>query len=112
MEILEQSQVTYTILTVQGDFICEDEKPTLRDTILRALSAGKKFIIIDLRNVHHMNSCGLGSLVCCMTTLRKSGGDLVLLSPTENVKFLLAVTKLDHIFRIYPTLEEAVADFR
>ncbi len=111
MEILEQSQATYTILTVQGDFLCEDEKPTIRDTILRDISAGKKFIVIDLRNVHHMNSCGLGSLVSCMTTLRKCGGDLVLLAPTDNVKFLLSVTKLNSIFKVYATKEEAIANF-
>jgi anti-sigma B factor antagonist len=111
MDIVEQARSTYTILTVHGDFLCEDEKPNLRDTILRMLSGGIKYIIMDLSQVRYMNSCGLGSLVSSMTTLRKAGGDLVLLSPTENVNSLFSMTKLNCIFAIYPTLEQAVTNF-
>lgn len=112
MDILEQAKDTYTILRVRGDFLCEDEKPTLRATIQRALSAGTKYVIMDLNSVMHMNSCGLGSLVSCMTTMRKAGGDFVLLSPTENVTYLLSITKLNQIFSVYPTLEKAVENFQ
>ncbi len=111
MEIREEKFERYSILTVRGDFLCEDEKPTLRDTIARLLSAGIKYIILDLHQVHHMNSCGLGSLVSNMTTIRKTGGDFVLLSPTENVDYLLSITKLNQIFSIYRSLDQAVANF-
>ena len=112
MDILEQAKGTYTILRVQGDFLCEDEKPALRESIQRALTAGTKYIILDLSSVMHMNSCGLGSLVSCMTTMRKTGGDFVLLAPTENVSYLLSITKLNQIFSIYPNLEKAIENFQ
>jgi anti-sigma B factor antagonist len=56
-----------------------------------------------------MNSSGLGVLITVLTKLRNKGGEVVLLNPSEQVKKLLLITKLNNIFNIFDSKEEAEA---
>ena len=65
---------------------------TLDDSLL--LSA------IDLSNVRFINSSGIGVLVSLLTKFRNRGGELLLINPSEHIRKLLIITKLNAIFTI------------
>ena len=101
-----------SIISLGGDFISEVDQVKLRTCVRELAGEGKIHALIDLTKVEHINSCGLGSIVCSLTTLRKAGGDLKLVGLGKFVKDLLRITQLDMIFPVYPTLEKALKDMR
>jgi anti-anti-sigma factor len=77
----------------------------LRETIQCSLSAGDRQFILKMNAVSYLDSCGLGELVRIYTSVRTSGGNVQLLAPSQRVRELLRITKLDTIFEI---LEDAL----
>lgn len=80
--------------------------PSLREELLRAIEKGEQQIAIDLEGVEFMDSSGLGALVSGLKRLREKEGDLVLVSPRDAIKRILAITGLDKVFAIHASLEE------
>jgi anti-sigma B factor antagonist len=46
------------------------------------------------------------------TVARNRGGDLKLLKPTERIRKLLSITKLDTVFECFDSEDEALASMR
>ena len=55
---------------------------------------------VDLSNIRFMDSSGMGVLVSLLTKFRNRGGELVLIKPSDHIRKLLIVTKLNAIFTI------------
>lgn len=69
--------------------------------------AGVQFIIVDLQEVHFIDSAALATLVSGLKSCRSAGGDLVLCSLQQPVAIIFELTKLDRVFEIYPDVTDA-----
>lgn len=65
-----------------------------------ATAQGTKIFIVDLSEVDFVDSTALAELVRAMKQLRQSGGNLVLRRPSNAVRIILELTKLDQAFTI------------
>ncbi len=110
MHINIRHRVEGSVVHLEGDFLSEPEQQKVRDRIRAMVNEGRKHIIVDLSGIHHINSCGLGSLVCALVAARRAGGDVVLVSPGEQVEHLFEITKLSTVFHIYPSVTAALAE--
>ena len=63
--------------------------------------------LIDLSGVPYVDSAGLGSLVKFFVSYKRHGRKLVLVAPSEQVKSLMSMTKVETLFEIYPTIADA-----
>lgn len=83
-----------------------------RNEIYNALEAGLKNIVIDFSNCDFIDSAGLGVLVSSYKKAMEQEGNLKL-ATIDNLKVLkiFQLTRLDKVFDIYPTLEEAINSF-
>lgn len=97
------------VLKLQGDLIGDDSGPKLVELVSDALNDGVKTCIIDLSEVRYISSSGIGVLITMLTKMRNAGGEVYLTSPSEHVKKLLIITKLNNIFVVYDSLEEALS---
>lgn len=68
-------------------------------------------IIIQMENINYIDSTGLGELVGYLGRFQDKGKRLKLVNPNQTVLKLLQLTKLDQIFKIYPSEEAALEDF-
>lgn len=66
-------------------------------------------LIFDLGGVNYMDSSLIGSLVNAHVHRTKTGRKMALAAVPDRVKQILAVTKVDMLFKFYPTVEEAEA---
>jgi anti-sigma B factor antagonist len=89
-----------TIVDISGRIVLGQESAALRDEVLDLLSKGHKQILLNLADVDHIDSMGLGALVSAFASVRKQGGELKLLNLTDKAADLMQVTKLDTIFDI------------
>jgi len=101
-----------SVISLEGDFLSEGEQGKLRDQVHKLVDRGKTKLVIDLAGVKHINSCGLGALVCAFTSVRRAGGDLRLTGIGPSVEELLKITQLTLIFKISPTVKQAIADYQ
>lgn len=97
-----------TIFKLEGNMIDKTQTMGLMEQIDKLISSGKKHIVLDLEGLRYMNSSGLNVLVNILTKARNVGGDVSVCNLSEKVKNLLLVTKLDTIFHILPSVEEAI----
>lgn len=65
-------------------------------------------LIIHLSAVDYIDSSGVGSLVEICRRLKREGGKLILVAPSERVGSVLEITKLNQFFTIVPTEQEAL----
>lgn len=72
---------------------------------------GDTKFLIDLRSVTYISSTGVGSLINCYRTVLKKKGDFRLLSPSQSVKNILSISKLDGVFQIFSDERSALASF-
>lgn len=80
---------------------------SLREHIDKLIEEGHRDFVLNLSDVPYIDSFGLGQLITIWTSIRSSGGQLVLLHPTDYVQRLFEITKLNTVFHI--SGEEALA---
>jgi len=68
-------------------------------------------IIVNLADVGHVSSAGVGVLMIAMSHAQEHGGNLVLLSPSENVRLMFEISGVLQIFTVVESRDEAVKMF-
>jgi anti-sigma B factor antagonist len=99
------------VVDVSGRIELGEESAALRDLIGDLLSKGHKQILLNLGDVHYIDSSGLGTLVSAFTSVRKQGGELKLLNLTNKVSDLMQITKLYTVFDIANDEASALKSF-
>lgn len=111
LNITERQAGDVTILDLSGKVTIGEGSVALRTTIRRLLGEGKKKIILNLAQVGYVDSSGIGEFVSSFTAVNKEGGTLKLLSLTQKIQDLLAITKLLTVFDVYDSESEALSSF-
>jgi len=95
-------------LRLTGDLIGEDNGPEIIEISSSALKNGNEKCLVDISEVRYINSSGIGVLITLLTKFRNKGGDIVLVNPSKHVNKLLIMIKLENIFNIAQTEEDAL----
>ncbi len=104
----KEGQVHY--LFMEGDLIGDEVGPRIAELVSDSLEAGIKTVVIDLEKVRYISSSGLGLLITLLTKMKNAGGELFLTAPSEHVKKLLLITKLNGIFTVVESIKELNLD--
>jgi len=67
--------------------------------------------LLDLRGVTYISSTGVGSLIKNYRSVLKQKGHFKLLSPSQSVMNILAISKLDGVFEIFTDETTALSSF-
>ena len=111
MQIKHVTSGEVAVLHLQGKIMGGPDATTLHEKLHELIESGTRSVVIDLEEVDWMNSSGLGILIGGLSAIRKSGGDLRLASVTEKIEEVLRITKLDRVFDVYGSTEEAVTSY-
>ena len=68
-------------------------------------------ILIDFASVDHLSSAALGMLINVNNKVKQRNGQLRLTNIKPQIFEVFVITKLNKLFRIYPTRTEAMASF-
>ena len=100
-----------TILDMSGRVSLGEALAELRDSIREALAGDQKNILLNLAEVSHIDSSGLGQLIGSYATFTERGGQMKLLNLQKRVNDLMQVTKLLTVFETYTNEEAALRSF-
>jgi anti-anti-sigma factor len=73
----------------------------------KAVDLGCRKLIVDCTRLSYISSYGLGVLIRLHKKLAAKGGDVKLANVSGAVPRILAMVRLDKIFEMYPTLDDA-----
>lgn len=93
-------------LFIQGDLIGDEVGPKLVEVVSDAVEDGVKKFVIDLSEVRYISSSGIGLLITMLTKMRNKDGEVYLTAPSDHVKKLLIITKLNNIFTVFDSIDE------
>ncbi len=109
MRLSEQLRRSHTILRVEGNLKVGETADAFRSRIDGIASKGGVALVLDLEALDYIDSTGVGVLVGALKVFQAAGRQILLAAPQRRVLSGLRVTHLDTLFRIYPTLGEALA---
>jgi anti-anti-sigma factor len=108
MRIDETTVGEVTVLTLDGRLVVGEGDLDLRSRVNALSEAGCRKLVLDLERVPFVDSAGLGEIVRTRNTFNKLGGEVRLLKPTQRLRDLLKITRLDVWFQIFEDREAAV----
>ncbi len=110
MNITEREQNGVTIFTLEGRV--DSEGAVDLDLALQAATAENKYkLVLNMSQVRYINSAGLRTLADILTQSKENAGDLKLVDLNPKVQRVFQIIGFDKFFSIYPSVEEALADF-
>ncbi len=98
------------MVSVDGQLIVANRNE-LKDKVLKALETGESKFVLDFSSTEYIDSSGLGVLVSVSKKIREAGGELRLAGLNEDLGMLFELTKLDTLFKIRDTTDEALQSF-
>ena len=99
------------VVKVSGRLISKHDSEGLTSKINDLLADARSTILLELSELEYMNSTGLNIMLSLFTATRNAGGDLYICNVSSKVEELLVMTKLNSVFKIYKTMDEALAAF-
>jgi anti-anti-sigma factor len=82
-----------------------------KELLAQDIAAGWKKIIIDLTQCEFIDSTFLGAIVISLKRVAELGGKLRLVGVQAEVESMLRLTKMNKVFEIFETREDALESF-
>ena len=82
--------------------------PELKSELILQNRSTQRNIIVDLSATKYIDSSGLSALLVGQRLCRDANGTFVVCGLQETVKKLISISQLDSVFKITPTLNEAI----
>ncbi len=98
-----------TLLNVEGVIKLGESAQFFAQTLDRTLADDKSHVIIDFSRINYIDSTGIGELVGYLGRFRSFQRELVLVNPSERIRKLLHVARLDTLFPTYDSVDAALA---
>ncbi len=96
------------IVSPDGD-IDLTASPVLRQELQKVQKNHPARLVVDLGGVTYMDSSGVATLVEAMQVSRRQSSDMVICRLQERVQSIFEIARLDTVFRIEPTLDDALS---
>jgi anti-sigma B factor antagonist len=98
----------FAVLEVVGE-IDIFTAPLFKQAVVGLVSAGHRYLFIDMSRVGFMDSSGFGTLLGATRRLRPEGGSIHLFHCLPSIEKMLHLIRLDTIIGVHPTEADAIA---
>jgi anti-sigma B factor antagonist len=98
------------LVRAEGQLIVGNRQE-LKNLVTAGLEAGERRFVIDFSRTGYIDSSGLGALVTISKQVREQGGELRIAGLNDDLRALFELTKLDTLFAISTSAEQALSGF-
>jgi len=95
------------VLTPYDPIIDASSAADFKGQLVTMIQEGNSRILLDLSFIEFIDSSGLGAIISLLKLL-PGKGDICLCGIHDQVMSLFKLTRMDRVFRIYPSSAEAV----
>jgi len=110
MQINFEDKSGVSVCKVTGD-IDINSSPDMKKSFEKVFKEKKDKVVINLGEVGYVDSSGLATIVEILKNMRLYNGKLKLAGLSDKVMGLFEITKLDRLFDISQTAEQAINSF-
>lgn len=107
MKIQCSNQNDICVLELSGE-LDYHSSPDLRDKLNELVGKQTTKILVNLKGVDYMDSSGIATFVEAFQKTKRYQGKLILAALTDTVRGVFEIAKLDSIFEITGTMDEAL----
>lgn len=100
------------ILSLEGSILNDSETKPILDSITEKIQENNNKFAVDLSQLKFINSTGLSFLLTILTKARKAGGEVILTNIPEQLSKLLVMTKLNNVFTVTNSNDEAISKLK
>ncbi|MGD0435146.1 MAG: STAS domain-containing protein [Bryobacteraceae bacterium] len=111
LEIVAREQEGITILDLKGPLRFGQEDLEFRSQLLKLCQAGTLRVIVNLRDVTHLDTTGLGTLLFALAKLQKAGGRLAIFNLNKSHIDLVLLARMDAVFEVFKDEQDAINSF-
>jgi len=90
--------------------ITADVSSRFKADIVDYVKAGNRNIVLDMSDVTFIDSSGLGALIAILKVIGKDG-EIVIAAAPATVVVMFELTRMDRVFRLIKSVDEAVSSF-
>jgi anti-sigma B factor antagonist len=109
IQISQHGEATIVTLSGAADM---NEVFVLDKKINELLKGSSHTILFELSELNFTCSLGLSTLIKTLRICRDHGGECCLINPHSHIQRILKTTRLDKLFRIFPSAETALAEMK
>src|SRR5579883_1389994 len=111
LDLRQHDKEGITVLDLKGKLILGEEDASLRTRVTSLIGGGRRQIVLNLHDLTHVDTAGVGTLIFCAEDARQAGGRLVIasLSPAHNS--VANLLRLDTELGIFRDEQDAVNSF-
>ena len=104
---LEETNGDPAVLRIEAPRLDASKAAALREVLVDLIEDGQQSIVLDLEMVEFMDSAAMSALI---TAVKKLGplGTISVASASYPVARLFSITKMDRVFPITKTVDEAI----
>lgn len=96
-----------SVITLRGKMLLGATLLPLESLVPELVACGRKNLVFDLSGVTHIDSTGIGRFIDTYGRLERIGGRMFLAGAKGAVRDCFRVTRLDTVFKFYPSVEAA-----
>lgn len=100
------------LITVNLSEASLNQSEEFKNFIYDNSSAPGSKLVIDMSNIKYMDSSFIGALVAGLKHILAKSGEMALVNIQDDVLALFELTRLDKVFKIFDTVEEALANLK
>ena len=105
----KQMDAGVALVVVSGRLVLGKEVEALETAVNKLIPSNPRVIILDATALDYADSAGIGTLVACVTSIRKAGGEMRMAGASTRIQRLLQITGVDSLVSLYPTVAAATA---
>jgi len=98
----------FLVVQVNARRATVDMAPDIKARLITEIDNGNTKIIIDFSYVEFVDSSFLGALVAGLKHIKAKDGEIKISGLHPHVRITFELTRLDHLFKIYQSIEQAM----
>jgi anti-sigma B factor antagonist len=106
LKIVELDGVTQATIIAQDASLANAE--AFKEEMITLIAEGAKLILLSFENVSYIDSSFLGSLVVALKYAMPRKADIYLIALKPDVKNLLTLIRMDKVFKIFGSFQQAL----
>jgi anti-sigma B factor antagonist len=108
LNIIKNRQGEVTLLDIQGVIKLGESAREFSSYLEKVLQDETGPVVINFEGINYMDSTGLGELIGYLQKFEDRQRKMVLVKPSHRILALLKITKLDTVFKIFDSRDEAL----
>ena len=108
LNIIRNRQNDVTLLDIQGVIKLGESAREFSSYLEKVLQDETGPVVINFEGINYMDSTGLGELIGYLQKFEDRQRKMVLVKPSHRIVALLKITKLDTVFKIFDSRDEAI----